>query len=505
MKKVLWIAVVLATGVYICTPVQDPDLWWHITVGKWILAHGEIPMQDQWNLFSGETVWRAYSWSNEVLFAFVDGRFGLDGLLVLKLLSCLLLAFSLFYCLGRIANDFFLGSILGVFSTVSCFAHLTLRPQTLVWVFFIWMILVADRVVREKLSWQTFIMLVLLGSLWANTHLSAILGLAVVGAWIFDRDRILTAILAVLACLLGTFLTPYFGGEWLTFFEKSAHPFDYNVLREFRPATILQHTTAFLLVGLVLLAALSYRAPRRLGDFRLLGCFAFILGALAVVKFMPFAIIFVVALIALTWRQAKENGDTQDNLTQAIEKLRALLERIPAFGVAFVVVCIAVVQGGKLFSGRIPHQVVVPKEALDFFEAKDLPHPVLNDFGAGGYLIYRFSDQNGVARHKVPIDGRTNVVPRDIWNEYRASFTGKLNWRDFVDRVNPNTIIWRAESPLNAILFNSPSWCLVRKDENKKVGYNVFLRRDQWESRSASLPALNCKAEPKADSQLPAT
>src|ERR1700733_12194480 len=107
MKTTLWLCVVVATATYITTPIGDPDLWWHITIGKWILHHHDVPSVDYWTLFGSGERWRAYSWSNEIVFALVDRLWGIHGLLVAKICLALLIAFSFAFCLGSIARDWF--------------------------------------------------------------------------------------------------------------------------------------------------------------------------------------------------------------------------------------------------------------------------------------------------------------------------------------------------------------------------------------------------------------
>ena len=50
----------------------DPDLWWHLAIGNWIIAHGDIPASEHWNRFSIGDPFRAYSWSIEILFSFLE-------------------------------------------------------------------------------------------------------------------------------------------------------------------------------------------------------------------------------------------------------------------------------------------------------------------------------------------------------------------------------------------------------------------------------------------------
>ena len=70
MKLVLYFCTLFLIATYVCTPIVDPDLWWHIVVGRWILAEKAVPTQDYWNLFGYGKPWIAYSWFSEVFVCF---------------------------------------------------------------------------------------------------------------------------------------------------------------------------------------------------------------------------------------------------------------------------------------------------------------------------------------------------------------------------------------------------------------------------------------------------
>ncbi len=189
MKRILWFSIVLAAGLYIVGPIVDPDLWWHITAGKWMLAHASVPRVDYWNLYAVGTPWRAYSWSNELLFALVDKHLGIHGLLSLKVLFAVLLSFSLFYCFGKIANDWFFGALLGGFATAACYNHFTLRPQTLVWTYYVWLLYLLISIEAGGLNKRNGLLLFGLFSVWANTHVTTILGITAVILWLADSKN----------------------------------------------------------------------------------------------------------------------------------------------------------------------------------------------------------------------------------------------------------------------------------------------------------------------------
>jgi hypothetical protein len=48
-------------------PISDPDIWWHLRTGQWILEHGQLPTQDPFATFSAGKTWVPYSWLFDVL------------------------------------------------------------------------------------------------------------------------------------------------------------------------------------------------------------------------------------------------------------------------------------------------------------------------------------------------------------------------------------------------------------------------------------------------------
>jgi hypothetical protein len=505
MRYVLWFSVMLTVGLYICSPIVDPDLWWHLTFGKWIVAHKEIPSVDHWNMWGEGQPWRAYSWSNEIVLYFFDHYWGEQGLLVAKLLLGVALAFSLFYCLGKIANDWFVGCLLGIFATCACYNHFTLRPQTLVWIYLAWLILLADRIDRQGLSGKRVLGLLLVMCLWANAHITTALGILVLCGWSFKptHEGVVFALKLALIAFIGTLFTPYFGGEWLTFFSKTGHPFAHSSVAEFQPATIMQFSTGFLILVVALLMAFLHIRPWSLRIPQILVGGAFIMAALAVVKFIPFAVIVLSALCARIWANESADRRLLGNLAEGIENLRTLINEIPKEGLSFVFLVLAFINFHKVWDEPVSHDII-PVEAVDFMIEHNLPHPILNDFGRGGYIMYRYSDEKGNLEHKVPIDGRTNVTPHEIWEEFHSALFGKLNWRDYIERVNPQTILWRTESALSSILLNNTEWCLVKQTGDDESGYLVFLKESYYRKRAGDFTSRNCDQQSEQPVPKPA-
>src|SRR5436190_21749859 len=48
-------------------PILDPDIWWHLRTGQWIVEHATVPTTDLFSSYGIGKPWIAYSWLFEVL------------------------------------------------------------------------------------------------------------------------------------------------------------------------------------------------------------------------------------------------------------------------------------------------------------------------------------------------------------------------------------------------------------------------------------------------------
>jgi hypothetical protein len=418
----------------------------------------------------------------------------------LQLLLAVALAAVLFAANGRIARDWFIGALLGVYTTVGCFNHFTLRPQVVVWILFACALAVSDSIVERGLSKSRMWMLGAIGCLWANSHLTAILGLGAVFLWTVEspgrRVEWGRALKASGAFFVGTLITPYLGGEWLTFLSKGGHPLKYQLIAEFQPATILQYSTAFVVLQIVLLVVVSFpsRYVPTLARAALAG--GMTVAGLTATKFLPFAIIALSALTAVWWREtvSARSGEAVDNIARGLQLVQHKFKGLATetYGaIAFFVLCLSILNIKALVREPLNLELI-PKKAVDFIEEHRLEHPILNEFGAGGYLMYRFSNDDGTPKYLVSIDGRTNVNPPEIWEMYAASFQGRAQWRDYLEAVKPKTILWRQGSAMVSLLFESREWCRVFATGTEDQDFVVFVSKEEFMSRARQLTSSNC-------------
>lgn len=153
--KLLWPALGLAlllTATARCFfPLEDPDLWWHIVVGRWILDHGAVPRTEHWNFFGLGQAFRAYSWSSEILYAFVDRYFGMRGLWWLQGF----IAIALIATAAAVWRHLSRSSLLTIATTLLFIGFIdpftSLRPQCITFILFILIPLMAESILKEGL------------------------------------------------------------------------------------------------------------------------------------------------------------------------------------------------------------------------------------------------------------------------------------------------------------------------------------------------------------------
>lgn len=501
MQRIIWFLVAILIGVHLTAPVIDPDLWWHIVVGRWILSHHDVPHVDYWNMFAHGNPWRAYSWSNEIIYAAVDAVWGLAGLAWLKMAIAVGLAFAFQYIFSVMSGSFFVGCLLGALTVSGFIEHYTLRPQAVSWLLFGGVLLVSDRCARLGVTKGRCIFLVLLGCCWANTHLSAIIGLA--GAFLWARqdswseESYKRPFIVTVSFFAGTLFSPYLGGEWLTLISKSDHVIQFREIVEFAPASIRDRCVAFILFQVVLLTILCFKHRLLPSLSRMVLAIGCVLAGASIVKFVPFAIVCLSAILArwiYDYHRLEIGSKSDDLLLFGLNRMQIRFAELQARtlqGIGFFLVCLIIVNVGRYKREYIDKEQH-PWNAVQFLKDKHLSFPVINPFGSGGFVMYQFSSPEGNPIERVSIDGRTNINPMMIWDAHKQSATGARAWKDFIDLVKPRTILWKEDQPFSSLLRLSSDWCEVFDGEGQRDKFSVFITRGEFEQRMEEFYSADC-------------
>jgi hypothetical protein len=261
--------------------------------------------------------------------------------------------------------------------------------------------------------------------------------------------------------------------------ETSSHPALFFDVGEFFPLTILFEASTPCLILAALLGFFVHRTPYALEIPKVVTLALFAaMGAIAI-KFIPFAGLYAAAVISLIWRRGSVNSDTLGGLGEGIERFGRLIIRIP-FPVTALILMTGIVSNLIAVYGEPLSETRLARRAMDYFITRGLPHPLLNAFSDGGYIMYRLADAEGTIETRVSIDGRTNLITEPLWEAHQNALYGEREWHDYITRFSPRTILWESDAPLSALLVQSGEWCEVYKDPRSsqlQVGYSLFVRK----------------------------
>lgn len=394
----LWVALavyalLLAVGARL---LNDPDTYWQITVGQWILDHRAVPHTDIYSFTMHGQPWISTQWLAQVVYATAYAIAGWTGPVVAAVasvaLTFALLARFLVSRLPRTATVVFVATAFALMTS-----HLVARPHVLampVMVAFVGGLVAA----MDRKSAPSFWLLPLM-ALWANLHGGFILGLALIGPigleaiWglpaAAQRKQVLRWALFGIAALAASCVTPY-GAESLLASQRILNlGAALALIGEWRPADF-GHVGPLELTVLVAFALALWRGVT-LPPLRIVLVLGFVFMALSHVRNAE--VLALLAPLVMAAPLGRQLGGPPEAEPVAGAP-RGLL-------MAGIVLC--VLAGTLVFTagrGYAPPANAAPVAAVTELKKLNLSR-VFNDYDFGGYLITR----------QVPtfIDGRTEL------------------------------------------------------------------------------------------------
>jgi len=468
----------------------DGDPGRHIRVGTYILETRSIPSVDIFSHTMRGEPFIPFEWLSEVIFA---GFHMLAGLAGVALLTAILFASTVglvYLTMVRAGVPTLLAFIFAFTSMVLQAVHLHPRPHmftTLLVAAFAFLLLEARRDQRTK----RLLLLPPLMAIWANLHGGFLVGFILLfmfaaDAWLLwwgtREERTtryavwITGIVGI--CLVASLLTPagmalwphttgYLGEDWLVDFTQEYRSPDFH-------DPLLKLFLAILMLGTAVLAMLRSRVD-------LLGLATWILFtafALHSARNIPlFAVLALPCLAAWTVDLARQDPRPGSVLTRFMEWARRLsrtesvLPGWPAVAMGVVVITGAALQPDRREVYRFSSEVfpVAAVEALlesDF----DPPGPVYNEFGWGGYLLYR-----AWPTFDVFIDGQTDFYGEELTREYVRIRALSPDWEALLEKHGVRWAIIPPDVALNQVLSTSAEWSSIYSDSTAIV----WVRTDQ--------------------------
>ena len=194
VKSTLWalptsavLQVVLFAGIFVLNffMVTDPDLWWHLATGRYIVATGTIPASDPFSYTAAGQPWTAHEWLAEIAM-YLLYRSGGYLVPLLFFASLITLTFwTVFRTLRVLGRSLVASSCITFWVAAMSLAGWNVRPQVVSYLFFaVYLFLLLRSRVRVD-RWLWLLPLVMIA--WVNLHAGYVMGLLLLALFIFGE------------------------------------------------------------------------------------------------------------------------------------------------------------------------------------------------------------------------------------------------------------------------------------------------------------------------------
>jgi hypothetical protein len=446
--------------------VVDPDIWWHLKTGEWIMRHGAVPRVDPFSYTRAGQPWIAHEWLSDLVIYWLYRIAGA---------SCLIVAFAAIHCAAffllylRCADNRFVSGAITVWGAFATATLWGVRPQMISLLLASAWLLILERSDRNQSAlWWTLHILVL----WVNLHAGFAVGIVFLGLFLvgelFEKNFTSSSSTSnarlralSLALLLNLFLVPLNPNGtrmfWYPLETLRSNAMQGSIDEWASPNFHRADQWPFLLL---LLATLTMLAWSRIGvrprDVLLLCASAF--AGLSSIRMIPFFVLVAVPIIS---QSLKSGLGREPSPPRQPPGVFAVCNGIIVLAMAgFVTLHMAQV------IRRQPQAEAAhfPVGAMAYLAANPPAGPIFNHYDWGGYLIFKLYPLT-----RVFIDGRADLYGERLMAERANSYYLTDNWQQPLSQWKIRTVIVPANSPLAAGLHDTPGWVLSYADTQSVI------------------------------------
>ena len=437
-------------------PVTDPDFWWHLPTGNWILAHHAVPRHDLYTFTVSNHRWITHEWLSEVMVAvlYAAGRLPLVSLVFGAITAT---GFLLVYlAIDRRVNFVIAGLILalGVAAANPIWGPriqmitFALSALTYLWV----------KRFCEGQSRALYLLPVVM-LVWVNLHGGFVLGYAILGLALLvealrhltgrrgamTRARLRAMVVVLVASIAVAILNPNGWDIYLYPFQTGGSPEQQRLIVEwFSPNFQLSQMWAFEAVIFLIIVGLAL--SRRIEPRQLLLVLVGLGLALHSVRNLSFFMLVAVPALADYAQQARER--VAFSWPRRVPKTTPLTftANVVMIGLVLSIVALASVPSLRQ---RVDGKLVArdfPIKAADFVVAHPPPGHMLNVYGWGGYLIFRLDAD--ARRQPVFIFGDAALAGDQLLRDYDHLQSLGIDQAQLFDRYQVNWVIFHSNDPI---------------------------------------------------------
>lgn len=456
---------------------NDPDMWWHLKVGEYIVENGIPDTDPGYSFTAGDNEWFMHEWLSEVVMHFMYEIGGLIGLSIFFTVLNSVIFLLLYFCSpGRP----YAGAFVVLWGAIASSFFMAVRPQMFNLLLASWFVFVLENYRTGRLNKKWLWSFVPLMTLWANLHSGFLTGIVILGVYglggilqiltsselvenrDFDRAQIRYMIYLGFAMVAASLLNPKFYGVWL-------YPFETTLLSEAMQAFIVEwqspdfHNSLYWFFGTYLFMGMAVLilTKEKVTWTEILLVFGSSMASLQAGRNIT---IFVIVSIPIFSRHLV--GMTKDTALYGIlsgtlpdAKIPKTMERLNVVLLGIILLMAL----GWVANELSKHDKAIaedfPVDGLAFLEEHKLASQQgFNHYDWGGYLIW----------HNVPvyIDGRADLYGDQFFIDYAKIMNGvDAEWKSSLDKYQVDYVFIKPRGAFMTLIKLSPDWALIYEDD----------------------------------------
>ena len=461
---------IVIVGLFI-SGVQDPDFWWHLRIGRWMVDTGSLPSRDLFTFTVPDHIWTDHEYLTEVMMWLVYASAGTIGIAI----AYGLITWAGFWTLYRqVRRQPFviagIGLALGAAAGAPIWGP---RAQMITFALSCLELYWLHAYLSGRSRALNFFPLVMVA--WANLHggwviafvwLGVALAAEMIG-WAWDRSNLahkahvrFLAIIMV-ASAVAVVATPHGLSLYLYPFQTVGSVAQERLIVEwFSPDFHQPYLRPFEAMVFVLIIGFALRRPS-LYDL-LLGVVALGLALQSVrnvALFVSATTPVIISSYSAFWKElATVRGWKVSVPNRGVFAVVTAVMLLVITGVTAVHVTAAI----SASSQRSLDASSYPIGAADWLAA----HPevgtrMYNQYGWGGYLLYRFYPE---PNRKVFIFGEAALMGDPLLNQYEDVQTLRPDWKALLDQYRVDYVVYNQGGALSNVLATQPDWKIVYQD-----------------------------------------
>jgi hypothetical protein len=453
--------------------LSDPDFWWHLKTGEYIVKTFSIPRVDFYSFTTPGKAWVAHEWLSEVIFYLVYSRFGPYALIFL---FTLLIALAFWIVFRRSPAHPFIKAFAVLLGVWSILPTIGVRPRALTFLFAAIYLALLHRFVRERET-KAIWWLVPMMAVWVNLHAGYLIGLVLIGVtivgvvldgWaareklVIHWPRLKTLILVFLACLVAVNLNPQGPRIFIFPFEFFLSPVQQDMVVDWLSPNFHEKDLLPLAALILLTIAVLALSPKRPRPSEVLLFLSTLYAMLKSGRHMDIFALVATPLLAEYLQNCVETTSFAKVFGPAKPAGPGDLRRAIVFNVLLfvpVAACLFKLKS-EIYSPPVQKKLNVPVNAVAYVKDNNISGNTITDPNIwGGYLIW------ALPSNPVYIDGRVDMYGDDFAKDYIEMSSGITRWQEPFEKYSVQVAILKSKSVLGVQLAASPQWQQVYQDD----------------------------------------